>query len=179
PVCPLSSKTLKGFPEFKAALAKVVTGVRPRDAAGAFRMPIQRIFSSKGHGTIVTGIPVSGTVNAGDVVEILPLGAKSKVRGIQAYQRDVDRSRAGHSSALNVAEVDYKLVQRGMAACAPGVFTAEHFLEARLQLLPRRRKPLKDRTTLRVHLGTTEVLGECVLLEQEELLPGETGRCQL
>ncbi len=179
PVCPLSSVTKKGFPEFKEALATVVTGVRPRDASGAFRMPIQRVFSSKGHGTIVTGIPVSGTINVGDVVEILPLGATSKVRGIQAYQRDVDRSRAGHSSALNVAEIDYKLIQRGMAACAPGVYTAEHFLEARLQLLPRRRKPLRDRTTLRVHLGTAEVLGECVLLEKKELLPGETGLCQL
>src|SRR5436305_5147255 len=142
-------------------------------------MPIQRIFSSKGHGTVVTGIPVSGMINAGDVVEILPLGAKSKVRGIQAYQRDVDRARAGHSSALNVPEVDYKLVQRGMAACTPGVFASEHFLEARIQLLPRRRKPLKDRTTLRVHLGTIEVLGEIVLLEGKELLPGATGLCQL
>lgn len=179
PVCPLSSITKKGFPEFQAALGAAVAGIRPRDAAGAFRMPIQRVFSSKGHGTIITGIPVTGTVNVGDVVEILPLGARSKVRGIQAYQRDVDRSRAGHSSALNVADVDYKLVQRGMAACAPGVFTAERFLEVRLQLLPRRRKPLKDRTTLRVHLGTTEVLGECVLLEKRELLPGETGLCQL
>src|SRR5581483_9242561 len=179
PVCPLSSMTKKGFPEFQAALAKVVTAVRPRDASGAFRMPIQRVFSSKGHGTIITGIPVSGSVSVGDVVEILPLGAKSKVRGIQAYQRDVDRSRAGHSSALNVPEVDYKLVQRGMAACAPGVFSAEHFLEARMRLLPRRRKPLKDRTTLRVHVGTTEVLGECVILEKKELLPGETGLVQL
>ena len=179
PVCPLSSMTKKGFPEFQAALAKVVTAVRPRDASGAFRMPVQRVFSSKGHGTVITGIPVSGSVNVGDVVEVLPLGVKSKVRGIQAYQRDVDRARAGHSSALNVPEIDYKLVQRGMAACAPGVFAAERFLEARIQLLPRRRKPLKDRTTLRIHLGTTEVLGELVLLEAKELLPGATALCQL
>jgi selenocysteine-specific elongation factor len=179
PVCPLSSMTKKGFPEFQAALAKVVTAVRPRDASGAFRMPVQRVFSSKGHGTVVTGIPVSGTVNVGDVVEILPLGVKSKVRGIQAYGRDVDRARAGHSSALNLPEADYKLITRGMAACAPGVFTSEHFLEARMQLMPRRRKPLKDRTTLRIHTGTAEVLGEIVLLEKKELLPGETGLAQL
>lgn len=179
PVCPLSSMTKKGFPEFQEALAKAVTAVRPRDASGAFRMPIQRVFSSKGHGTVVTGIPVSGTVNVGDVVEILPLGVSSKVRGIQAYGRDVDRARAGHSSALNLPEADYKLITRGMAACAPGVFTSEHFLEARMQLMPRRRKPLKDRTTLRIHTGTAEVLGELVLLEKRELLPGETGLVQL
>jgi selenocysteine-specific elongation factor len=179
PVCPLSSVTLAGFDDFKAALARAVSQVRPRDASGAFRMPIQRVFSAKGHGTIVTGIPVSGTINAGDAVEILPLGATSKVRGIQAYQRDVDRARAGHSSALNVPEVDYKLVVRGMTACAPGVFAAEHFLEARIKLLPRRRKPLKDRSTLRIHVGTAEVLGEIVLLEARELAPGASGLCQL
>jgi selenocysteine-specific elongation factor len=179
PVCPLSSLTKKGFPEFQAALGKVVTGVKPRDASGAFRMPIQRVFSSKGHGTILTGIPVSGSVRAGDAIEVLPPGLEGKIRGIQAYGREVDRARAGHSTALNVTDIDYKDAVRGMAVCAPGVFSSERFLEARLQLLPRRRKPLKDRTTLRVHLGTTEVLGELVLLEAKELLPGANGLCQL
>ena len=176
---PLSNTTKKGVPELKAALARVVAAVRPRDATGAFRMPIQRVFSSKGHGTVVTGIPVGGHVQVGDSVEILPAGLKGKVRGIQAYQRDVDRARAGHSAALNVTDVDYKDVVRGMSVCAPGVFAPEQFLEARITALPRRRKPIKDRTTLRVHLGTLEVLGELVLLEAKELLPGSSGLCQL
>jgi selenocysteine-specific elongation factor len=178
-VCPFSNVTKKGFPEFKAALAAAVAAVRPRDATGAFRMPIQRVFSSKGHGTVVTGIPVSGKVSVGDAIEILPPGLKGKVRAIQAYQRDVDRARAGHSAALNVTDVDYKDVIRGMNVCAPGVFSAEQFLEARITALARRRKPIKDRTTLRVHLGTAEVLGELVLLETKELLAGASALCQL
>lgn len=179
PVCPFSNTTKKGVPELKAALAKAVAAVRPRDATGAFRMPIQRVFSSKGHGTVLTGIPVSGHIAVGDPVEVLPPGLEGKVRGIQAYQREVDRARAGHSTALNVADVDYKDVARGMTVCAPGVFAPEQFLEARITALPRRRKPLKDRTTLRVHLGTLEVLGELVLLEAKELSPGASGLCQL
>ncbi|MBI3726415.1 selenocysteine-specific translation elongation factor [bacterium] len=180
PVCPISSTTQKGFPEFKAALAKVVGQVRPRDATGAFRMPIQRVFSSKGHGTVLTGIPLTGQVKIGDPVEVLPPGATGKVRGIQAYSRDLERARAGHSTALNVTDVDWKAVQRGMAVCAPGVFTAEQFLEARLTVLARRRKPLRDRTMLRIHVGTAEVLGEVVLLEgAKTLAPGISSLCQL
>jgi nucleotide-binding universal stress UspA family protein len=93
-------------------------------------MPIQRVFSAKGHGTVVTGIPVSGAINLGDPVEVLPAGLAGKIRGIQAYQRDVDRARAGHSSALNVTDLAYKSVECGMAVCAPGVFASERFLEA-------------------------------------------------
>src|SRR5207237_3051100 len=115
-----------------------------------------------------------------DAVEVLPRGSPGKIRGIQAYGRDVERARAGHSTALNVTDVDYKDVVRGMAVCAPGVFTAEEFLEARLTVLGRRRKPLKDRTTLRIHIGTAEVLGEVVILEgDKQLAAGTDGLCQL
>ena len=85
-------------------------------------MPVQRVFTARGFGTILTGIPVSGSVQLGDVVEILPGGQKGKLRGIQAYHESAKVARAGHSTALNIADVDHHEIERGHVVAAPGFF---------------------------------------------------------
>ena len=179
PILPLSSTTGAGLDAFKAELFRVAAATPPRSDAGVFRMPVQRVFSAHGFGTIVTGIPVSGAVRAGDVVEVLPRGKTSKVRGIQAYQETTDRARAGHSCALNLAEFDLEDVVRGDVIATPGYFRAVRMLGAQLTALATAPRAIENRLSIRVHTGTAEVVGEVVLLDREQLEPGDTGLVQL
>lgn len=179
PLFRLSAVSGEGMDAFRAALVAAAAEVEPRPADGVFRMPIQRVFSAKGFGTIVTGIPLGGRVEVGDVLEVLPGGQRGKVRGLQAYKQRTDTARAGHSTAINLADVSHKEVRRGCVAARPGYFRAMRMVGARLSLLPDYPRPLVDRSSVRLHTGTAEVLGQVVLLDSRELLPGETGMVQL
>jgi len=179
PILPLSSLTGAGLDEFKSVLFRMASEAKPRSAEGIFRLPIQRVFSSHGHGTIVTGIPISGSAKVGDVLEILPAGITTKVRGLQAYGQSVDGIRAGHSSAINVADVDHHRVSRGMVAATPGFFRSATMLGASVRALADLDRPIEDRTQIRFHAGTAEVLGELVLLDHEVLEPGGEALAQL
>ena len=179
PILPVSSVTGEGYDELRRTLRRMSAETPPRSAEGLFRMPIQRVFSAHGFGTVVTGIPLSGSVRVGDVVEILPGGHRGKVRGIQAYHQTTDRARAGHSTAINVADVDHHDVRRGFVAAAPGFFQAARMLGVRVKALPDLDRPVEDRTAIRLHTGTLEAVGELVLLDCERLEPGAEALAQL
>ncbi|MGH2627998.1 MAG: selenocysteine-specific translation elongation factor, partial [Anaerolineales bacterium] len=178
PVLPVSAATGEGIDRLRQALYDAVGRIRPRDAAGVFRMPIQRIFSSKGFGTVLTGIPVSGQVAVGDSLEVVPLGKTGRVRGIHAYQEATDLARAGHSSAVNVTDIEYREVHRGMVLAHPGYFRGTRMVEARFRYLARAARPIETLTAIRFHTGTAEILGRIHLLEGKRLSPGETGFVQ-
>jgi selenocysteine-specific elongation factor len=178
----VSSVTGEGVDALRAAIAAAVAGLGPRPQAGPFRMPVQRVFSSRGFGTVLTGIPVSGALEPGDEVVVhTAAGAvlPTRIRGLQAYGRPVDRVRAGHSSALNVVDVERGAVERGDVVASPGVFRAGDLWEVRLNALGPSRLPLRTRSTVRVHLGTAEVMGEVVLLDTDEITRGQTALAQL
>jgi len=179
PILPVSSLTRQGLPELLSALQALAAQTVPRSAEGLFRMPIQRVFSSHGFGTVVTGIPVSGSIGVGDAVEILPGDLRGKVRGIQAYHEMTERACAGHSTALNVADVDHHAVHRGCVAATPGFFRPARMLGARLEALAHLDRPIEDRTQIRLHTGTVEAVGEIVLLDCERLEPGASALVQL
>jgi len=179
PVLAYSAVTRQGFDELKSKLVEMALQVPPHSAEGIFRMPIQRVFSARGFGTIVTGIPVTGNVAIGDVLEVLPLGVKGKVRGLQAYHETVERAQAGHSTAINLADVDHHAVSRGMVVARPGFFGALRWVGARLKAVPNLPFPIRNRMPIRIHSGTAEVLGEVILLDQELLQEGEEGMVQL
>ncbi|MBN1441140.1 MAG: selenocysteine-specific translation elongation factor [Planctomycetes bacterium] len=179
PIAEVSSLSGEGFDELRRTLVGAIGRVRPRETGGLFRMPVQRVFSLKGFGTVLTGIPVSGSVGIGDVLEVVPLGQKGRVRGIQAYQETTDIARAGHSTAINLTDVDYRAVHRGMVLGEPGYFAASKMYEARLSYLPRRRRPLLHQSSIRLHVGTAEALGRVFLLEKKALEPGEESFVQL
>ncbi len=178
PLFPISSTTGEGWPPFREALERFLRETPPRSSEGVFRMPIQRVFSARGHGTVVTGIPVSGRIRIGDRVEILPGALAGRLRGIQAYRENVEEARAGHSSALNLSDLDYREVRRGMTAAVPGFFRPASMVEAKFRYLPRNRRPLLDRTEVRFHAGTAETIGVAVLLDREVQNPGEEGFVQ-
>ncbi|MEZ6018681.1 MAG: hypothetical protein R3F17_00875 [Planctomycetota bacterium] len=128
----------------------------PHSTEGIFRMPIQRVFSARGFGTIVTGIPIAGSVSVGDVLEVLPGGLKGKVRGLQAYHESVSVAQAGHSTAINLSDVDHHLVSRGMVVAKPGFFGGVRWIGARLKTVPSLPWPVANRMQIRVHCGTAE-----------------------
>ena len=179
PIVPVSNVTGAGLPELRAELERRIAAVKSRPAEGLFRLPIQRVFSARGHGTVVTGVPLSGAVSVGDEIELLPLCKRVHVRGIHAYGESRQRATAGHSCALNLADIDYRELHRGMVVAAPGFFEAAKLFEARMRHLAGRSEPLHHRTPIRLHVGTSEVLGRVRIVDKEQLLPGEEGLVQI
>jgi selenocysteine-specific elongation factor len=178
PVVRVSALTHEGIDNLLRVLHSLIPKVKPREATGPFRMPIQRVFSAKGYGAVVTGVPVSGTVAIGDSVEILPRGKLARVRGIQVYMKEVSSARAGHRTALNLSDVDYHKLERGDSVCTPDSFVPSQFVEGKFMYLASAKTLLKQKTQIRFHVGTSEVMGEMVLMDRRTLKPGEESYVQ-
>ena len=179
PMMRVSAETEAGIDELREAVISMIDELPSRETDGVFRLPIQRVFSAKGHGTVVTGVPVSGSVSKDDRLEILPGEHKGRVRGLQAYKVTVDRARAGHSTAINLADVNYKDLTRGMVAATPGYFTATEMLEVSLRALSSLPNALTHRMTIRFLQGTMEAVGRLYLLDCTTLEPGEEAVAQI
>jgi selenocysteine-specific elongation factor len=179
PVIPCSNATGDGLPDVRAEMERQVRGIPVRQIGAAFRMPIQRSFTAKGHGTVVTGIPLSGRVRPGDLLTILPAGLACRVRGLQVHHRTADEGSEGHRVAVNLTDVNWKDVKRGDVLATPGLFTATTGVEVRFQLLPSAKSVLDSHAAVRFHAGCAEVLGHLVLIDRAELLPGESALGQV
>ena len=178
PIIEVSSVTGEGVEEVRRVLHELLAAVRPRETGGIFRMPIQRVFSAKGFGTVVTGVPVAGQAAIGEPLEVVPLGEKGRVRGLQAYGQKTDMVQAGHSSAINITDVDFHKIHRGMVLTRPGYFRSASMFEARFEYNATNHRPLRHQSPVRVHVGTAEVFGRIYLLERKTLEPGETSFVQ-
>lgn len=168
----VSSVTGEGIDELRAKLEALALQVAPRQSRGPFRMPIQRVFSLPGIGTVATGIPVSGAIRPGEEVEILPGGMRVKVRGLHAYGGKVEEAVAGHSTALSIPDAREAGLHRGMVAAVPGVFVTGNAVDLELTLTVRAR-PLGHRDPIRFHTGTIEVRGELLLLDRDAMHASE------
>src|SRR5882724_3668838 len=133
PIVPVSAKTRAGLPELKKELHVVARGVRGKDAARYFRLPIDRAFAIKGFGSVVTGTLISGQVGAGEEVELLPDGKLLRVRGVQSGGKTVERALAGQRTAVNLAGIEHTALERGMVLAAPGRFRATRRVDTRLE----------------------------------------------
>ncbi len=179
PVVPASAVTGAGIDELWARVGELIETTPGKDITGVFRMPVQRVFSAKGHGAVLTGIPLTGKAAIGDNLVVLPGGQKAKVRGIQAYHSSIEEARAGHSSAFNLAGVDHTQVHRGHTLCTPGVFDVSRFFTLTLTLLESSPRPLKHRSEVKFHVGTSELVGHIHFLDRTSLQPGETCICEV
>ncbi len=175
-VSPVSSE---GLDELRGALLRMVAEAEPSAPEGIFRMPVQRVFSKQGFGTIVTGIPVSGSADIGDSLEVLPSGVRGKVRGLNAYQHKAEHIRCGHSSAINFSDVDRGAVRRGDVVATPNYFSPRRMVAARLTALPDLSRSITNRMPVRLHTGTADPPGEVILLDAEEIGPGQSGLVQV
>jgi selenocysteine-specific elongation factor len=157
----------------KEAIGNLVRDLPEHIGEGAFRLPVDRVFTMKGFGTVITGTLLSGEVKTGDTVEILPQQIKARVRGIQVHNEKVEIAKAGQRTAINLQGVEREIIERGDLICQPGLLEPSYLLDAKIALLESV-PVLKNRTRIRFHTGTTEVFGRAVLLDREELEPSKT-----
>jgi selenocysteine-specific elongation factor len=178
PLVVVSARTGSGLAELKKALSDTAASVSAKDAARYFRLPIDRAFAMKGFGSVVTGTLISGSVGAGDEVELFPGGDRLRVRGVQSGGKPIERATPGQRTAVNLAGIDHTALKRGMALAAPGKFRKTRRIDARLDLLPSARK-LKQRSRVHFHAGTAETIGEVYFHGQKELQPGRSAFASL
>ena len=179
PILPVSSVTGEGVPGLVTALDHFSNEIEERSLDGLFRLPIDRVFVMKGFGTVVTGTLVSGTLSVGETVEILPSGAKGKVRNLQTYNQSVERAFAGQRTAVNLQGIETSVVERGDVLVHPGTLLPTRTLDAHFEYLPSAPRPLRHRARLRFHTGTNLTIASVFLLDREEVAPGEGGFVQL
>jgi selenocysteine-specific elongation factor len=179
PIVAVSARTRAGLSELTGELQRVSEGVRSKDASRDFRLPIDRAFTIKGFGAVVTGTLISGSVGAGDEVELFPQGLRLRVRGVQTGGATVDRAVAGQRTAVNLAGIEHSALKRGMVLAAPGKFRATRRFDAFLHLLDSA-PALKQRSRVHLHAGTAETIAELSLLREKahkdsELQPLQPG----
>jgi selenocysteine-specific elongation factor len=173
PLVPVSSTSGSGIPELRTAIAAMLARVPPRAATGLPRLPIDRVFTMKGFGTVVTGTLIAGRLDVGDAVEVLPARIESRIRGIQVYGAAVESARAGQRTAINLQGIEKAAIERGNVLTKPGLLEPSYLMDARLSYLAGATRALANRTRVRLHLGTSEILARVILLGRAELPPGE------
>jgi len=177
-IVPVSAKTGNGLAELKRELVREAGNVQGRDEGGLFRLPIDRAFSIKGFGTVVTGTLVSGSIAAGDEVELQPGAQRLRVRGVQSGGRAAERAVAGQRTAINLAGIEHTAAKRGMVLAAPGRFRSTRRIDTRLELISSA-SLMKQRFRAHFHTGTFETVAEITLHGAEQLRGGETALAHL
>ena len=179
PVIPVSSKTGEGLDGLRGALTAAAGAAPGRDASGSFRLPVDRAFTMRGFGAVVTGTLASGQVAVGREVEVLPGGERARVRGLQVHGAAVETAEAGQRVALNLAGGRLR-VERGSVLAAPGELGSTRMLDARLEVLGWAAGAVSDEDRVHLHLGTATALARVRLLGgMTELAPGVSGLVQL
>ncbi len=182
PMVPVSSRTGAGLPALVEAIAALARQAPERPADGPLFLPVDRAFSLKGFGTIVTGTLLSGTVAEEDAVVLSPPAqgqGSLRIRTVQVHGKQVPRALAGQRTAVNLPGLEAQAISRGQALVHAGVVPVSHALDVELSLLAAAPKPLRHRAKLLLHVGTAQVPASVALLDRGELAPGATALAQL
>ncbi len=179
PVVPVSSVTGAGIKDLLDALSSVASEIEKESESGLFRLPVDRVFTMKGFGTVVTGTLISGDIKLGEDVEILPQGVIAKVRGIQIHNQSATTAEAGQRTAINLQGVEKTTIVRGDVLARPQTLSPSIRLDLYIEYLSSNTKKLKNRDLARFHVGTNEVIGRIILLGCEEMEPGSEGFAQI
>ena len=174
PIIPVSSRTGAGLGQLRNELARLAAETTAKDSNAVFRLPIDRVFTMKGFGTVVTGTLISGTVQKDEEIQLHPSGKKLRVRGVQVHGAASAHAIAGQRTALNLAGVETAEMARGMMLTPPQMFHPARRVSVALDLL-RTAKPLRDRARVHFHAFTAESIAEVSLLDAKQLQPGESG----
>jgi selenocysteine-specific elongation factor len=178
PIIPVSSRTGAGLDQLKTELARLAAEVPAKDSTAVFRLPIDRVFTMKGFGTVVTGTLISGTVKKEQEVEVHPAGKRLRVRGVQVHGQPANEAIAGQRTALNLPGVETTELERGMMLTPPQMFAPVTRLGVQLDLLPSA-KPLRQYARVHLHAFTAETIAQVTLLNAKQLAPGESAFARL
>ena len=179
PLLTVSSTTGDGIEEVMKTLDALVAASDFSEAHGPFRMPVDRIFSMKGFGTVITGTAISGRIKTGEDIMLYPSRKSAKIRGIQVHGKDTQEAEAGHRTAINIQGLEKEAITRGEMAASVDCLQPSYLLDAHFFYLKTAKKNLKNRTRVRIHIGTAEIMGRIVLLDSEELEPGSEANVQV
>ena len=179
PVACVSAATGQGIPELKELIAHMVRDeVEERDAAGIPRLPIDRVFTLPGHGTIVTGTLLSGSITKEDTLIAYPKGLECRIRSIQVHEKDQEKCLAGQRVALNLSNIKKEEIRRGDVLASKNSMKVTERIDAKVRMLPDTKRTLTNRERLHFYTGTSEVLARAVILDKEEIEPGGEGLVQ-
>ncbi|MEW6747393.1 MAG: selenocysteine-specific translation elongation factor [Planctomycetota bacterium] len=175
PICPVSSVTLEGISEFHSTLVECVRGIAQRRSRGIFRMPVVNAFVREGFGHVITGIPVDGSITLRTEVELVPGGARGRVRGIQRFLRETEAGGYGQCLALNIPDLGKTPAVRGQVLCLPGYLGCHTSFHLRLRAVPGIDPPLRNAEQVKFHTGTCEQPGKLFLLDEHTFGGGVQG----
>ena len=178
PVVRVSSVTGEGIEALKKEIEKMVSALPERDTKGIPRLPIDRVFSLQGFGTIITGTLISGTLHKGDALAIYPEGLKARIRNIQVHEQDAEFAEAGQRVALNLSGVKKEELHKGSVISLENSMENSTLMDGKVTMLRDSKRSLKNRERLHFLSGTKEVLCRAVLLDKEDIAPGEEGLCE-
>jgi selenocysteine-specific elongation factor len=179
PIIRVSARTRSGIPELLNALSDCMAERPPRPDLGRPRLPVDRVFTMPGFGTVITGTLSDGCLHTGDEVEILPTGLHSRIRGLQTHKRKEVTAIPGSRTAVNISGINVDQVKRGDVLANPGSYKPSQRIDVRFRLLPDVVHPLKHDNQVKLFLGAAEISSRVRLLGSDELLPGEEGWLQL
>ncbi len=179
PIVAVSAVTGEGIPELLAKIEEVAETVAEKPIAGRARLPIDRVFTIAGFGTVVTGTLWSGQIRVGDTLELMPVQRKVKVRTLQVHNEKVSTAFAGQRVAINLQGIEVSEIKRGFLLAETGYVTPAYRVDTRLRLLEGSSRTLRNWNRVRFHLGTDESLGRVVLLDRDELVPGAEAYAQI
>jgi len=179
PVIAVSSVTGQGIPEFIQTLDNFCANITVKKPGGLFRLPVDRVFTMKGFGTVITGTLISGAIAVGETVRIYPETTKSKIRGLQVHDQQVNTAEAGMRTAINFQGIEKATVNRGDVIARPDTLRNSYMLDVEFLMLESNSRALKNRDRVRLHTGTSELPCNVILLDRETLAPGETAIVQL
>ena len=179
PVMPVSAYTGQGIPELRQHLRGLVKSAAEKNLRTPFRLPIDRVFSVDGFGTVVTGTLIEGSVRKDEIAELVPSGLRAKVRSIQVHGKDADTACAGQRVAINLAGLKKTDVQRGDTVARPDTVKISRMLDVRLQNLKNSQRTILTQSQVHFYHGSSVMLAKVVLLDRESLLPGDSCYAQL
>jgi selenocysteine-specific elongation factor len=178
-IVPVSSASGEGIDAFVSALDDLSGRIPERASSNLFRLPVDRVFTMKGFGTVITGSLMSGKVKIGDNVVIYPSGIPSKVRGVQVHGESVEVAHSGMRTAINFQGLEKASIERGQVLSSANALLPSFMVDVSLHYLESNKKKIKNRSRVRFHTGTSEIMGNLILLEQDDLLAGENTVAQI
>lgn len=179
PIFQVSSHTGQGIQELRAEILKIIPTLPAHDTdPETFRLPIDRVFTMKGHGTVITGTLIEGSCHTDDEVVLMPAEIPARIRSIQVYGQDAERAYAGQRTALNLT-VKTDVIDRGFVVARPDSMIKTYMVDVRLYLLESTERTVLNNSRVHFYYGSDEAVGKVILLDRDEQLPGETAYAQI